>query len=142
MMVMISAFVSSAVNRGLEFQSCQFKEHKIGICCFSASHTETAYHSGAPELPSFQWGSCCSIFVMFCRSLLVLFLLAIVLSVLLSFGHCIVCSSVFWPLYCLFFCLLAIVLLVLLRFTASGYPICIFNLFLTHHCMMNVINTW
>ena len=31
------------------------------------------------------------------------FLLAIVLSVLLSFGHCVVCSSVFWPLCCLFF---------------------------------------
>jgi hypothetical protein len=29
--------------------------------------------------------------------------LAIVLSVLLSFGHCVVCSSVFWPLCCLFF---------------------------------------
>jgi hypothetical protein len=25
-----------------------------------------------------------------------------VLSVLLSFGHCVVCSSVFWPLCCLF----------------------------------------
>jgi hypothetical protein len=33
-----------------------------------------------------------------------------------SFGHCTVCSSVFWPLYCLFFCLLAIVLSVLLSF--------------------------
>jgi hypothetical protein len=38
------------------------------------------------------------------------------LSVLLSFGHCIVCPSVFWPLYCLSFCLLAIVLSVLLSF--------------------------
>jgi hypothetical protein len=43
-------------------------------------------------------------------------LLATVLSVLLSFGHCIVCPSVFWPLYCLSFCLLAIVLSVLLSF--------------------------
>ena len=33
-----------------------------------------------------------------------------------SFGHCVVCSSVFWPLCCLFFCLLAIVLSVLLSF--------------------------
>jgi hypothetical protein len=32
-----------------------------------------------------------------------LFLLAIVLSVLLSFGHCVVCPSVFWPLCCLSF---------------------------------------
>ena len=34
----------------------------------------------------------------------------------LSFGHCVVCSSVCWPLCCLFFCLLAIVLSVLLSF--------------------------
>jgi hypothetical protein len=33
-------------------------------------------------------------------------LLVIVLSVLLSFGHCIVCPSVFWSLYCLSFFLL------------------------------------
>jgi hypothetical protein len=33
-----------------------------------------------------------------------------------SFHHCVVCSSVFWPLCCLFFCLLAIVLSVLLSF--------------------------
>ena len=33
----------------------------------------------------------------------VLFLLATVLSVFLSFGHCVVCFSVFWPLCCLFF---------------------------------------
>jgi hypothetical protein len=37
-------------------------------------------------------------------------LLAIVLSVLQTLGHCIVCSSNSWPLYCLFFKLLAIVL--------------------------------
>jgi hypothetical protein len=30
-------------------------------------------------------------------------LLVIVLSILLSFGHCVVYSSVFWPLCCLFF---------------------------------------
>jgi hypothetical protein len=29
--------------------------------------------------------------------------LAIVLSVLLSFGHCVFCTSVFWPLCCLYF---------------------------------------
>jgi formate/nitrite transporter FocA (FNT family) len=39
--------------------------------------------------------------------------LAIVLFVLLCFGHCIVCSSLFWPLYCLFFIDLAVVLSVL-----------------------------
>jgi len=69
-------------------------------------------------------GSCYSIFsfmCMFCTVVcpFVLFLLAIVLSVLLrfrsfcpfSFGHCVVCSSIygaictffFWPLFCLFF---------------------------------------
>ena len=37
--------------------------------------------------------------------------------VLLSFGYCVVCSSVFWLLCCLFFCLLAIVLSVLLSFS-------------------------
>ena len=41
--------------------------------------------------------------VMYCRSLFVLCLLPIVLSVLLSFAHCVVCSSVFCPLCCLFF---------------------------------------
>ena len=67
--------------------------------------------------------------VMFCRSLFFLLsfffwplcylsfcLLAIVLSVLLSFGHCVICPSVFWPLCYLSFCLLAIVLSVLLSF--------------------------
>jgi hypothetical protein len=52
------------------------------------------------------------------------------LSVLLSFGHCVVCSSVFWPLCCLFFCLLAIVLSVLLRYTDSDYTFDILKLFL------------
>jgi lipopolysaccharide export LptBFGC system permease protein LptF len=51
------------------------------------------------------------------------------LSVLLSLGHCVVCSSVSWPLCCLFFCLLAIVLSFLLRFTYSYYPFGIFKLF-------------
>jgi hypothetical protein len=40
-----------------------------------------------------------------------------------SFGHCVVCSSVFWPLCCLFFCLLVIVLSVLLRYTDSDYSL-------------------
>jgi hypothetical protein len=47
-----------------------------------------------------------------------------------SFGHCVVCSSVFWPLCGLFFCLLAIVWSVRLRFTGSDYPIGILSLFL------------
>jgi ABC-type transport system involved in multi-copper enzyme maturation permease subunit len=48
--------------------------------------------------------------------------LAIVLSVLLSFGHYVVCPSVFWPLCCLSFCLLAIMLSVLLSF--GHYVVC------------------
>ena len=50
---------------------------------------ETAHSSGSHEFtPGFQWGSCYSIFsfmCMSCRSLFVLFLLAIVLSVLLQY---------------------------------------------------------
>ena len=46
-----------------------------------------SYPSGTPEfIPGFQWGSCYSILSFmctFCRSLFVLFLLAIVLSILL-----------------------------------------------------------
>jgi len=42
----------------------------------------TAKHFEAPQfIPGFKWGSCCSIFsfyVVFCRSLLVLFRVAIV----------------------------------------------------------------
>jgi hypothetical protein len=68
------------------------------------------------------WPLCC---LFFC-----LFPLAIVLSVLLffSFGHCVVCSSVFflWPLCCLFFCLfpLVIVLSVLLSFSFGHCVVC------------------
>ena len=43
-------------------------------------------------------------------------LLVIVLSVLFSFGHCVVCPFVFWSLCCLSFCLQVIVLSVLLSF--------------------------
>ena len=55
----------------------------------ATSGAGTIYPSGAPEfIPSFQWDSCYSIFslmCMFCRSLCVLVLLAIVLAVLLRF---------------------------------------------------------
>jgi tRNA U38,U39,U40 pseudouridine synthase TruA len=36
--VMISVFVSSAVNRGFDPRSAQTKDYKFGICCFSAKH--------------------------------------------------------------------------------------------------------
>ena len=81
---------------------------------------------------------CRSLFVFLC----VLYLLAIVLSVLLSlsFGHCFVCSSVFifWPLFCLFFCLylLAFVLSVL-RFTANNYPFGTFKLYVGWFMVLN-----
>ena len=52
----------------------------------ATSGTRTAYASGSSEFtPCFYWSSCCSIFsfmCMFCRSLFVLFLLVILLSVL------------------------------------------------------------
>ena len=100
------------------------------------------------------WPLCCLFFYL--RHLITLwYLLATVLSVLLlftasdyplvSFGHCVVCSSsiysirspfgIFWQLCCLFFYLghpitlwylLATVLSVLLLFTASNYPFGIF----------------
>jgi len=55
----------------------------------------------------------------------------IVICLSLSFDHCIVCPSFFWPLYCLSVFLLTIVLSVRLQFTAvSGYPFDIFKLFL------------
>ena len=76
------------------------------------SGARTAYPSGAPKFA--------------------------VLSVLLSFGHCVVCPSVFWPLCCLSFSLLAIVLSVLFRFMDSDYPFGIFKLVLqqwwSHSC--------
>jgi hypothetical protein len=56
--------------------------------------------------------------------------LATVLSVLFSLDHYIVCPFFSWPLYCLSFFLLAIVLSVLQRITASDYPFGIFKLFL------------
>ena len=36
---MISVLASSAVDRGFEARSCQTKDYKIDICCFSAKHT-------------------------------------------------------------------------------------------------------
>jgi hypothetical protein len=67
-------------------------------------------------------------------------------SSVLSFGHCIVCPSVFWPLYCLSFCLLAIVLSVLLSFghcivcpSVFALPCDIFNLFLLIHFLFQFI---
>ena len=75
-------------------------------------------------------------------SLLLLYLLVIVLSVFLRFTASHYSFGVFWPLYCLSFYalrllitlwyLLAIVLSVLLRFTASHYP---FGIFWPLYCL-------
>ena len=35
---MVSLFVSSVVDRGLEARSGKTKDYKIGMCCFSAKH--------------------------------------------------------------------------------------------------------
>ena len=37
--VMVSMLASSAVDHGFESWSCQTKEYKIDICCFSSKHT-------------------------------------------------------------------------------------------------------
>ena len=37
--VMLSVLASIAVERGFKSRSCQTKDYKIGICCFSAKHT-------------------------------------------------------------------------------------------------------
>ena len=59
---------------------------------------------------------------------------------LFSFCHCVVCSSVFWPLCRLFFCLLTIVSSVLLWYTDSDYPFGIFKLFLESIVMPRTTN--
>jgi hypothetical protein len=35
---MVSGLASSAVDHGFDSKSCQPKDYKIGICCFSANH--------------------------------------------------------------------------------------------------------
>ena len=36
--VMVSVLASSAIDCGYEQRSCQTKEYRIGICCFSAKN--------------------------------------------------------------------------------------------------------
>ena len=91
----------------------------------------------------FYWGSCYSIFsfilCMFCRLLFVLFYfffwplcclfffdIRILITPLVSFGHCVVCSSSIYGFWLPLWYLLAIVLSVLLRYTDSDYPFGIF----------------
>ena len=79
---------------------------------------------------------------LFC--LFVLFLLAIVLSVLLSFGHCVVCSSVFWPLCCLFFFNLRILITTLISANSSWTKIVSLCCFFTAaYCFtLNLMHTY
>jgi hypothetical protein len=70
-----------------------------------------------------------SFWPLYCLSFI---LLAIVLSVLYPFDHCIVCPLSFWPLYFLSFILLAIVLSVLLWCTSSHY---LFGIFWPLYCL-------
>jgi hypothetical protein len=91
----------------------------------------------------FYWGSCYSIFsfilCMFCRLLFVLFYFffwplcclsffdtRILITPLVSFGHCVVCSSSIYGFWLPLWYLLAIVLSVLLRYMDSDYPFGIF----------------
>ena len=57
------------------------------------------------------------------------FVLWPLITPLVSFGHCVVCSSLYYGLWLPLWYLLAIVLSVLLWFTASDYPFGIFKLF-------------
>ena len=63
-----------------------------------------------------------------------------------SYGHCVVCSSVFflWPLCCLFFCLflMAIVLSVLLSFSYGHCVVCSSVFFLWPLCCLFFCGFW
>ena len=71
---------------------CLFASFSLVIVLYIplTSGAGTAYPSGAPDFtPSFEWGSCYSIFsfiCVFCRSLFVLLYF-------FFFGHCVFCSS-------------------------------------------------
>ena len=71
-------------------------------------------------LSFFFWPSCCLFF----------FDLRILITTLVSFGHCVVCSSSIYGFWLPLWYLLAIALSVLLRFTDSDYHFGIFKLFL------------
>ena len=36
---MVNVLTLSAVDRGFELRSCQTKDYKIGMCCFSGKYT-------------------------------------------------------------------------------------------------------
>jgi hypothetical protein len=61
-----------------------------------------------------------------------IFALRLLITTLVSFGHCIVCPSTLYGFSLLLWYLLVIVLSVLLRFTASHYP---FGIFWSLYCL-------
>jgi len=83
-------------------------------------------------IPGYQWGSYYTSFsfmCMFCRSLFVFFLLAIVLSVLLPYTDSDYPFGIFKLFLGLHDSLACVILSVLLRYTDSDYPFGIFKLF-------------
>ena len=44
--VMVSVLASSVIDCGYELRSCQAKEYKIGICCFSAKNAALRRKTG------------------------------------------------------------------------------------------------
>ena len=93
----------------------------------------TAYPSWSPEFtPIVWWYLCCSIFLCgVCRSLFVLFLLAIVLPLYcLSFCYlwflittCISSNFFSWPLYCLSFCYLWFMITTCISSNCFSWPL-------------------
>jgi hypothetical protein len=63
------------------------------------------------------------------------------LSVVFHFDHCIVCRFSFWPLYCLSFFILTVVLSVVFQFTASGYPLVSpnFSYYMADNCLCKIL---
>jgi hypothetical protein len=89
-----------------------YRRHIVSVACENLQHTKLKTHSFKLTvvsichdfIPGFQWGSCYSIFSFMCRSFFVF--------CPFSFGHCVVCPwftdsdypfGIFWPLCCLSF---------------------------------------
>ena len=109
----------------------------------TTSGAGTYYASGAPEFTlGYWWGSRCSIFsflCMCCKSLFVLlyfflwplcclsfYYLRILITPLVSYGHCVVYHSIIYVFWLPFWYLVAIVLSIILLSTDSDYPFGIF----------------
>jgi hypothetical protein len=123
-----------------------YRRHIVSVACENLQHTKLKTHSFKLTvvsichdfIPGFQWGSCYSIFSFMCRSFFVFcpfsfghcvvcpliygfwlplwYLLAIVLSVLLWFMDSDYPFGIFWPLCCLSFFDLQILITPLVSF--------------------------